>query len=120
MKKNLKKARRALTLVEIMVVIMLITMITGTVAYNYSKSINKGREFKTKQIKERVIAILNLAVAEGTLDPASNSFDSEWEKAVENSHLVKNGKDFTKDANNVRLVVHSNKQTDGSYEITID
>lgn len=119
MKKNLKKARRALTLVEIMVVIMLITMITGTVAYNYSKSIDKGREFKTKQIKERVLTILNLAVAEGDLDLSKGDFATKWKEVVTNSHLVKDGANFTVDANNKPLDVKAEKQDDGSYIITV-
>jgi len=106
MKKNPTKLKRALTLVEIMVVIMLITMITGTVAYNYGKSLDKGREFKTKEILARVETILNLAHANGELDPAAGDFEERWKQVVSNSPLVKSGSNFLRDANNREVKVH--------------
>jgi type II secretory pathway pseudopilin PulG len=99
------KKKRALTLIEIMVVIMLITMITGTIAYNYGKSIDKGKEFKTKEIKARVKTIVELAIADGTLDPNDPDFTNKWKQSVRDSPLVQNGNQFLQDAWNKPLQV---------------
>ena len=46
--------KRALTLIEIMIVIFLITLITGAIGYNMKGSMDKGKEFRTKQAKAQL------------------------------------------------------------------
>ncbi len=40
--------RRYITLIEIMIVMFLIALITGVLAYNYRGSLDEGKAFKTK------------------------------------------------------------------------
>lgn len=57
--------KHPLSLLEIIIVIFLITLITGAVGYSMKGSINKGRAFRTEQAKEQLEDILLLALAEG-------------------------------------------------------
>ena len=58
--------KRALTLIEIMVVIFIITLISGVVGYNLKGSMDKGRAFKTEQGIEQLHNLLLICLAEGT------------------------------------------------------
>ncbi len=58
--------KRTLTLIEVMIVILLITLIGGAIGYNMKGSLNKGRQFKTKQGKERLHDYLLICLEEGT------------------------------------------------------
>lgn len=87
--------KRYITLMEILVVITLIALITGVLAYNYYGSLEKGRAFKTQAGMERVETILNLKAAEDPkiLDNISNG----WEKVIEESPFVKDKKQLIND-----------------------
>src|ERR1700722_4922810 len=84
--KNLKK--RMITLIEIMIVMFLIALITGVLAYNYRGSLDEGKAFKTKAAIEKLETILNLAVSEHPEEV--NSITSDWQNVVRNSPLVAN------------------------------
>lgn len=87
--------RRYITLIEIMIVMFLIALITGVLAYNYRGSLDEGKAFKTKAAIEKIETILNLAVSE---DPSkANSIGSEWQNIISNSPLVSNPKTLLKD-----------------------
>ena len=60
--------KRALTLIEIMIVIFLITLITGAIGYNMKGSMNKGKEFRTKQARAQLHDLLLICLDEGTVD----------------------------------------------------
>jgi len=92
MRKHLRK-RRNVTLIEMMIVMFLIALITGVVAYNYTGSLDEGKRFKTKQAMDRIENVVNLAIAENP------SFDiKDWEEAVKKSPLIKNPSNYLKDA----------------------
>jgi type II secretory pathway pseudopilin PulG len=57
--------KRALTLLEIMIVIFLITLITGTIGYSMKGTLDRGRAFRTEQAQEQLKDLLLIAVAEG-------------------------------------------------------
>lgn len=57
--------KRALTLLEIMIVIMLITLITGTIGYSMKGSLEKGRAFRTAQGQEQLRDLLLICLGEG-------------------------------------------------------
>ncbi|ADI39246.1 putative general secretion pathway protein G [Waddlia chondrophila 2032/99] len=78
--------RRYITLIEMIIVITLIGIIMGALAWRYTGALDKGRAFKTETGMARLETILNLAVAErpGLID----DIDSEWKKLVEKSSLV--------------------------------
>ncbi len=58
--------KRALTLLEIMIVIFLITLITGTIGYSMRGTLDKGRAFRTEQGKEQLHDLLLIALSEGS------------------------------------------------------
>ena len=91
----MKKQRRNVTLIEMMIVMFLIALITGVVAYNYRGSLDEGKVFKSKAGKERIETILNLAVAEGKLDLQKVS--SEWQHVIDESPLVQNKEALKRD-----------------------
>ncbi len=91
--KQIKK--RHVTLIEMMIVMFLIALITGVIAYNSRGSLDEGKSFKTKMAIEKVQAILNLKVAE---DPSLfDSIGSHWEQIIETSPLAQNAKALTSD-----------------------
>lgn len=57
--------KKALTLLEIMIVICLITLITGTIGYSMKGTLDKGRAFRTEQAKEQLSDLLLLCLADG-------------------------------------------------------
>ncbi len=59
------KKKRALTLLEIMIVIALITLITGVIGYNMRDTLDRGRAFRTEQAIEQVRDMLLLCVSDG-------------------------------------------------------
>jgi len=97
MKKKNSKIKRAITLVEITVVAVLIMIITSALAMNYTKSLEKGKEFKTRHIGGRLGTVLNLALAQGDLTPTQIT-DGTWAKVANNSDLIKDGQNFGLDA----------------------
>lgn len=62
----MKKKKRCLTLLEIMIVIFLITLITGAIGYNMKGTLDRGRAFRTEQAKEQLQELLLLCVEEGS------------------------------------------------------
>ncbi len=60
--------KRAITLLEIMIVIFLIALIGGVVGFNMKGSMDKGKAFKTSQAISRVKEILYLVASEQNLN----------------------------------------------------
>ena len=88
--------KRYITLVEMMIVMFLIAMITGVIAYNYTGSLDEGKAFKTKTGIEKIQTILDLHLA--THPDDQQHISQKWTEIVESSPLVKNkGKDIIKD-----------------------
>lgn len=105
-----------ITLIEIMIVMFLIALITGVLAYNYRGSLEQGKVFKTKAAIERLESILNLAVSE---NPELNeSIEENWKEIVNTSPLVKNPKDLELDGWGKPYRVE--RSTDGYIEIHSD
>lgn len=90
-----KRARRAITLIEMIIVMILIAMITGAVAYNYRESLNEGRAFKTKELMSRLDTIIAIYLAENP-EQAAN-IESSWQNIILRSSLLKNPKESLKD-----------------------
>lgn len=110
-KKFLKK--RFITLVEMMIVMFLIAMITGVIAYNYTGSLEEGKAFKTKAGIEKIHTILDLYLANHPED--KENIDTIWKTVVEKSQLVKNAKELTKDGWGGEY--HVGKDNNGDIEI---
>lgn len=105
-----------ITLIEIMIVMFLIALITGVLAYNYRGSLEQGKVFKTKSAIEKLESILNLAVAENP--ELNDSIEENWMDVVKNSPLVKNPKDLELDGWGKAYKVERN--SDGVIEIHSD
>lgn len=102
-----------ITLIEIMIVMFLIALITGVLAYNYRGSLEQGKVFKTKAAIERLESILNLAVSENP--DLNNSIEEDWKEVVAKSPLVKNPKDLQLDGWGKEYRIEKN--SDGYIEI---
>ncbi|MCB1118340.1 MAG: general secretion pathway protein GspG [Chlamydiia bacterium] len=80
--------RSFVTLIEMMIVMFLIALILGVVAYNYRGSLEEGKAFKSRVGREKLETILNMAVAQ---DPAlGEHIDDRWQDVVRSSPLVQN------------------------------
>jgi len=90
-----KKEKRCITLIEMMIVMFLIALITGVIAYNYRGVLDEGKAFKTQTAMNKLETILNLAIAENP--DIMDNFEGNWLKAVERSPLVKNAREITRD-----------------------
>lgn len=87
--------KRYVTLIEMMIVMFLIALITGVVAYNYRGSLDEGKAFKTRAAIEKIETILNLEVAK---NPAlRDDIVSNWQNVIGNSPLVHDPKALTTD-----------------------
>lgn len=115
--RKLQKTRRFITLVEIMIVMFLIAMITGVIAYNYTGSLDEGKAFKTKTAIDKIHTILDLHLAANPED--RDNIETNWKEIVGRSQMVKNAKDLTNDGwgneyrvtkgNNEEIVIESEK-----------
>lgn len=92
----IKIKKRAITLIEMMIVMFLIAMITGVVAYNYRGSLDQGKIFKTEIAMEKLSTILNIAIAKNPKLEAT--IEQKWKDEIEKSPLVKNKNDLIYDA----------------------
>lgn len=90
---HLKK--RFITLVEMMIVMFLIAMITGVIAYNYTGSLEEGKAFKTKAGIDKIHTVLDLHLA--THPDDRENIETRWRDIVESSQLVKNARELIKD-----------------------
>jgi general secretion pathway protein G len=78
--------KRFVTLIEIMIVMFLIALITGVIAYNYRGSLEEGKAFKTKAGIDKIETILNLELAKnpGLRQDISNN----WREIIATNPLV--------------------------------
>lgn len=111
-----RKNKRYITLVEIMIVMFLIAMVTGALAYNFSGSIDEGKAFTTKSNIEKIHTILDLHLASNPDD--RENIGSGWQSFVGKSQLVKNpdslirdgwGKEFKVEEHDGEIVITSDK-----------
>lgn len=88
--------KKSLTLIEVMIVILLIGLITGALAYNMSGSLDKGRVFTTEQNMTRIKDIL--LIEHSSSEEPLSTIVKNWEQVIARSPLVlKNGKDLVQD-----------------------
>ncbi len=116
-KKNVKK--RFVTLIEMMIVMFLIALITGVVAYNYQGSLDEGKVFKTKAAIAKIETILELEIAND--DTKKENISTTWKDLINKSPLVKDrnalikdgwGVEYEVDMVNDHVRVKSKKLTD--------
>lgn len=110
----MKKKKRAVTLIEILVVILLIGLISGALAFNMKGSMNEGKIFKTKHNKEKVYDILSIELAKG--EKTEEAIVTEWEDLVKASPLAK-GEETTFDGWKKKFTVKYEKEK-GDFVVT--
>lgn len=93
-KKKFLKKRRFITLIEIMIVMFLIALITGVVAYNYRGSLDEGKAFKTHVGMQKLQTFLSLAIAD---DSSLDVTGGNWKEVITKSPLVQNPAALIKD-----------------------
>lgn len=82
----MKRKKRSVTLIEIMIVILLIGLIGGALAYNMSGSLNQGKKFKTKQGAEKIHDILMFEYMNG--NDSIDKIVQNWTTVLKDSSLV--------------------------------
>lgn len=102
--------KRFITLVEMMIVMFLIAMITGVIAYNYTGSLEEGKAFKTKAGIEKIHTVLDLYLATHPED--RDNIDTRWKEIVANSQLVKSPGELIKDGWGYEYQVSKDQQGD--------
>ncbi len=98
----MKRAKRAFTLLEMMLVIFLIGIVGSVIGYNMKGSLEQGKAFKSEQGSKQVYDILMLEVAKGvSIDDIVNS----PRNCLLHSGLAKNADKMLKDGWNQAFVV---------------
>ena len=64
------RKKRAITLLEIMIVILLIGLIGGVVSYNLKGTLDKGKKFRSDEGAKKLQDILNYEISAGTASVA--------------------------------------------------
>lgn len=100
--------KKALTLIEIMIVILLITLIGGAIGYNVKGSLKKGREFTTKQAQTQLEDILEICLQEGK---APDAILANTAQTLRESGLAKDPDKLLKDGNGVPFKITYDKKT---------
>lgn len=90
----MKKKKRSITLIELLIVILLIGMIGGALAFNMKGSLDKGKKFKSEEGIRTIQDILLLEVAQGV--PMTEVVE-KWETKVRESPLAGRPDDLIKD-----------------------
>lgn len=90
--------KRTLTLIEIMIVILLITLIGGAIGYNVKGSLKKGRDFKTEQAQSQLEDILEICLQEGK---TPHQILGDTLAAVKGTGLAKDPEKLLKDGNGI-------------------
>lgn len=86
--------KRAFTLVELMVVIVIIGLIGSVVAYNVRGSLEKGKRFKTEQAARMIHDVVEMELASGKSLEDFTGTPVEFLKA---SNVVKDAEALVKD-----------------------
>ena len=102
-----KIKKRAITLLEIMIVIFLISLIGGVIGYNMKGSLEKGKAFKTEQARNQLEDILQLESAKGEM--TNREIAKKAYSVLENSGLVKNPAELIKDGWNKKFIIKADK-----------
>jgi prepilin-type N-terminal cleavage/methylation domain-containing protein len=100
------RKKRAFTLLEIMIVILLITIITGAIGYNMKGTLEKGKAFRTERAKEQLHDLLLYCYAD-TKD--ADLILKNVEGAITSTGLAKNPKELMKDGWGVPFVIKATK-----------
>ncbi|GAB5411532.1 MAG: hypothetical protein ChlgKO_06460 [Chlamydiales bacterium] len=89
------KKRYAMTLMEIMIVIFIITTIVGVLGVNMKGSMEKGKAFKSVQGGRQIYEVLTMELAQGNC--TEDELRKETANVLRSSGLVRNPDQLLKD-----------------------
>jgi type II secretory pathway pseudopilin PulG len=115
------RKKRAITLLEIMIVILLIGLIGGVVSYNLKGTLDKGKAFASKEGAKKLEDILNLELQQSNKKALEVARDRSDNRDLVKSLVINSGliseqqvKKFLKDGWNefyiIRKVLGDNNQ----------
>ncbi len=93
--KPVRKTRRAMTLLEIMIVIFIIGIISSVIGYNMKGSLEKAKAFKTTEGIKKITEIFELELAQGTT--TTQKIITNPAAVLDSSGFVTNPNEFLKD-----------------------
>lgn len=88
------KKKSCFTLLEIIIVIFLITLITGAIGYSMKGTLDKGKVFRTEQAIEQLKDMFLMCLSEGE---TPDNIIRKPEEILKKHGLVKNPKEIIKD-----------------------
>jgi prepilin-type N-terminal cleavage/methylation domain-containing protein len=106
------KKKRAFTLLEIMIVIALITLITGVIGYNMRDTLDRGRAFRTEQAISQLHDMLLLCLAEGKEMGNIIGDEKKLLEAVKSAGLAKDPEKLLQDGWGNPLIVKPTENND--------
>lgn len=110
--KKQKIKKRAVTLIEIMIVILLIGLISGALIFNMRGSVDKGRVFKSQQNAQRVYDALMMAYAAGEISLTDIENREIVLNVLKHSPFIKNSEEALRDGWGNPLIIQSNGSDD--------
>lgn len=117
------RKKRAITLLEIMIVILLIGLIGGVVSYNLKGTLDKGKAFASNEGAKKLEDILNLEIQNGTRKALELARDKSNDRDVVKACIVNSGlisdqqvKKFVKDGWNEFFII---KKVKGEEQVLV-
>lgn len=93
----MKYKKRAITLMELMVVMVIIGIISTVIGRGISGSLEKGKKFKTEHSRKQLEEILLLQIATGACELDDLKDMNKVKEQLKKSGLVSNTDDLLKD-----------------------
>jgi general secretion pathway protein G len=114
---TMKGRRFALTLIEMIIVMLLIATITGAIAVNYQRSLDKGKLFATERRAERLRSIAYIYFAE---HPERIGGELNWEEIINETGLgAGKASDLLQDDWGNKFDISIQDHKDGTFDIDI-
>ena len=85
------RKKRAITLLEIMIVILLIGLIGGVVSYNLKGTLDKGKAFASDEGAKKLEDILNLEIQQGSRTVGEIVDDNTNDRQIVKDVVLKSG-----------------------------
>lgn len=114
-----KKIKRAMTLLEVMIVIFIIGLVSSVVGYNMRGSLDEGKAFKTREGINKLYNIVHLELDSKQIEELElqgKDLNEGIKNALRNSGLVSRPGDYLVDGWKVPLEFKI-ARVDGSFEI---
>ena len=85
------RKKRAITLLEIMIVILLIGLIGGVVSYNLKGTLEKGKAFASKEGAKKLEDIINLELQQGPRKASEIAGDKSEDRTLVKDCVLNSG-----------------------------